>query len=135
MKSLLIRIYLTLCIFLLGAYKQSHASTLQGRASFNLTTNFGVAHLQQLDPSIVKPTPAFEKDDKVDFTDNESENEEDDITSLKKSFEAANYFSSVFFSHSPNYFSHCIKSRLPFSKHFINFPPQRRFIIFRVIRI
>lgn len=66
---------------------------------------------------------------------NDSETEENELTSSKKWLELNNYFTAILFSQVPDRVYYSIKKRLPFSKPFLFQSSCKKFIVFRVIRI
>lgn len=66
---------------------------------------------------------------------NDSETEENELTSSKKWLELNNYFTAILFSQVPDQIYYSIKKRLPFCKPFLFQYSCKKFIVFRVIRI
>lgn len=66
---------------------------------------------------------------------NDTENEENELTSSRKWLVANDYYTTVFCTQVPKYLNHDIKKCLPQSKLVLPLPSCKRYIMFRVFRI
>ncbi|MEL1245631.1 hypothetical protein AAEO56_15255 [Flavobacterium sp. DGU11] len=145
MKKFLIQSYLWLSVLLLGGHAQSFASqdillqdTLKNAAEQEFES-FHSASFENYAVLINYATLHFEKqNDKIESFDNEEEEEELSISKLpfyKKYVELNKQFSTSYYANTPELSYQSLKKSVPPSGLFLHFTPQRRYIMFRVIRI
>jgi hypothetical protein len=135
----LVRFFIALSFFMLTGFGQLHANAHKNAKSVLVekTETLQKQHIDVLlngQPSIVKSSHYFQPDT-YKIRANDTEGEEDELSSAKKYLEINKYFNVAFFDQLSVHFSHSIKKSLFINKHFFHFSSNRRFIIFRVIRI
>jgi len=140
--KLLIRIFISLSIFLLAGFGQLRANVQQDNISFIPKKILERAHHSvsgdiesgenlDLKSAIVS---TLKVNDKVDTSDNEDEDEK--LVSLKKTADSTKYLSTTLYNtQSAGYYSHNVIKRFNNFKRFYNLPSQKWYILFRVFRI
>lgn len=140
--KLVIRIFISLYIFLLAGFSQLHASVQQDNICFTpekileranhsiFTHSDGTTDLDV--KSAVLTT--LKVNDKVDTSDNEDEDEK--LVSLKKSVDSSKYLTTTLYNtQSLGYFSHSVVKRFNTFARSYKLPSQKWYILFSVFRI
>jgi hypothetical protein len=137
--KLLVRIFISLTIFLLAGFGHLHASARQDNSGSAIKILTRVAASDKdanSDISDFKKTTFSELKviDKVDTSDNEDEDEK--LLSLKKTSTNTKYLSATLYNTgiAGNY-SHNVIKRFNNFKRVHNLPSQKWYILFRVFRI
>ena len=139
--KLVLRIFITLYILLLGGQSQLHAHAVDDSVCYTVSKNLEgseeicLSILEESRIIAVKASisPAEKQIDKVETSDNEDE-KPDELISFKK-LEINKYFTTVFCIRTTGYFRDCPKNNLSLCKLFSYYPSSKRYITFRVIRI
>jgi hypothetical protein len=137
----LLRLFISLCVFLLAGNGQLSAHTHNKDTNESIIRSLekvGKASLEVTDNSettFMRSSHYFEPDNsKLRATDNEGEEEELNHPS-KKSLQGSGYFFAAFFQNLWACFYDTGKKGLSVTEHFFHFASNRRYIAFRVIRI
>ena len=138
--KMLIRIFISLYVFLLAGLGQMHAHVQQDNLSYTPIKIIEKAHhtglydFQNRKINIKSTLSSLGRvNDKVDTSDNEDEDEK--LLSLKKFSANNNFFLPVVATQIPGYFyPYLTKCFIP-STRFNNFSSQRIYILFQVFRI
>ncbi|WP_146185845.1 hypothetical protein [Flavobacterium album] len=145
MKKFLIQSYLWLSVLFLGGHAEAFAkqdaflqNTPKNSAGKELDS-FHSTSIENYAALINYATLHFEKqNDKIESFDNEEEEEELSISRLpfyKKYIELNKQFSTPYYANTPELSYQSLKKSVPTSRPFLHYTPQRRYIMFRVIRI
>jgi len=137
----LVRFFISLFIFLLAGYGQVYAHTSQDTMNYAAIKSLSepkhsvlADFIKSRDINVKADISALSKvNDKVDASDNEDEDEKP--ISIKKLLDNGNYYTTVFNTQTPGYFFSNVKKRLTNFKPFSSATSQRKYILFRVIRI
>jgi hypothetical protein len=136
-----VRFFTFLLIILLSGYGQALANSPKESAAHSQVENSEELKSINLSDLLighnVKVTPygldIRNINDKIYSPTND--NEENELTSSKKNISLGSYLTPYFHFQTLGHLNTSIKRRLLFSKHFYYTPSNRRFILFRVIRI
>jgi len=139
MKKLMIRFFLTLCIFLLSGYSQFYAHAGQDHILHSsVTTLNGPAHASlgtAQDHQALALHFAASNTDSHKIVAEEITEEEHKSVSFKKYLESSSCITAVFYALTFAYFCHLIKKRLLSCEHSFDFASHKRYLLFRVLRI
>jgi hypothetical protein len=135
--KLLVRIFISLTIFLLAGFGHLHASVHQENtgSAIKILTRVSVSDTHSDISDFKKATfSELKVIDKVDTSDNEDEDEK--LLSLKKTSTNTKYLSATLYNTgiAGNY-SHNVIKRFNNFKRVHNLPSQKWYILFRVFRI
>ena len=132
--KLLVRFFLSLCIFLLNGNSQLCAHAHHGFIHpFSTPDHVHLDVLRHKFSTVIKPVLPHKKKAKeyICVTDEE---EEDNFVPFKKRFEVSNYFTDVFGAQMSGYFCGYVKKRLLCCQQFSHFLSDT-YLRFRAIRI
>ncbi|KAF2520191.1 hypothetical protein E0W68_02915 [Flavobacterium salilacus subsp. salilacus] len=140
MKKLLVRFFLLLTIFLLGGKSALYANVYTGYSNDHSVKKIESSETVNPDYEgqdfIIKYVLSdIEQEDFEWLAIDDSETEEEKLTSFRKCLAINNYFTSSFCTQASQYFSYHIKKRLSLHKQFFYFISSSRYITFRVIRL
>jgi hypothetical protein len=135
--KLLVRIFISLTIFLLAGFSHLHAGVHQDNAgsAIKILTRVAVSDTDTDISNFKKATfSELKVIDKVDTSDNEDEDEK--LLSLKKTSTNTKYLSATLYNNgiAANY-SHNVIKRFNNFKRVYNLPSQKWYILFKVFRI
>jgi hypothetical protein len=135
-----IKFFLSLYILLLGGYGQVYAKVYQDCVCYSSSKTIDWSEHASVDSDqndqtlITKSGHCITENEEYKLRATDNENEDDDQLSVKKYFEACNYFPSDFYGQLPGYFFSYTIKRLPHCKHFSYFSSDT-YLKLRVLRI
>lgn len=142
MKGLLVRFFLSLCIFLLSGYSPLSARSYQEDIVFKTVVESLQAPTSANPGSIEHPQTFIDKTSssraqsqsiKLDFAENEIE--EDELLSARKHAGSSYYMAIALCALVLGYLFSCIKQSLVSSGHYSYITSYRWYIVFSVFRI